>query len=98
MRKKGIPERLVRALISQCEGAKTKVKVGTHLSEEFEANVGLYLGSVLAALSFAKVIDVDTNVTKVCILQEILNADDIVFIAVSIVQLQEKCHSLERCS
>ena len=40
MRKKGIPEALVRAVMSLYKGAKTKVKVGTHLSEEFEVNVG----------------------------------------------------------
>ena len=30
MRKKGIPEALVRAVMSLNKGAKTKVKVGTH--------------------------------------------------------------------
>ena len=47
MRKKGIPEALVGAVMSLYKGAKTKVKVGTHLSEEFEVNVGVHQGSVL---------------------------------------------------
>ena len=35
MRKKGIPEALVRAVMSLYKDAKTKVKVGKHFSEEF---------------------------------------------------------------
>ena len=34
MRKKGIPEVLVTAVVSRHRGAKTKVKVGTYLSED----------------------------------------------------------------
>ena len=41
MRKKGIPETLVRAEMSRYKGVKTKVKVGTPLSEESEVNVGV---------------------------------------------------------
>ena len=40
MRKAGIPEALVRAVMSLYKGAKTEEKVGTHLSEEIEVNVG----------------------------------------------------------
>ena len=36
----GIPKALLGAEISLYDGAKTKVKVATHLSEEFESNVG----------------------------------------------------------
>ena len=34
--KKGIPERLVKSVISVYEGAKTRVRVDSELSEEFE--------------------------------------------------------------
>ena len=64
MRKKGIPEALVRAVMCLYKGAKTKVKVGAHLSEEFEVNVGVHQGSVLSPLSFAIVMDVATNAIK----------------------------------
>ena len=39
LKKKGILEALVRAVMSLCKGAKTKVKVGTYLYEKFEVNM-----------------------------------------------------------
>ena len=43
MRKKGIPEALVRAVMILYKGAKTKVKAGAHQSDEgFEVNVGIH--------------------------------------------------------
>ena len=39
MRKKGIPEVFVRSVMSLYEGAKTRVKVDSELSEEFEIQV-----------------------------------------------------------
>ena len=53
MRKKGIPEASVSAMMILYKGSMTKVKVGTRLSEEFEVNVGAYQGSVLSQLLFA---------------------------------------------
>ena len=47
MRKKGIPEEM-----SLCEIAKTRVRVDSELSEEFEVTVGMHQGSVLSPLSF----------------------------------------------
>ena len=45
-RKKGIPEVLVRSVMSLYEGAKTRVRVYSILSEEFEVKVGMHQGSV----------------------------------------------------
>ena len=61
MRKKGIPEALFTAVMSLYKGARTKVKVGTHLSEELEVNVGVHRGSVLPQLLSAIVVDVVMN-------------------------------------
>ena len=64
MRKKGIPEALVAAVMSLYKGVETRVKVGTHLSEEFAVNIGVHQGSVLSPLLFAIVVDVVTNEIK----------------------------------
>ena len=42
MRKRGVPEVMVRAVMSLYEGAKTRVRVGQELSEEFEMKVDLH--------------------------------------------------------
>ena len=53
MRKKGIPAALVRTVMSQYKGASTRVIVGTHLSEELEANVGVHQESLSSPLLIA---------------------------------------------
>ena len=73
--------------MSLYKGARTKVKVGTHFSEEFEANVGVHQGSVLSPLLFAIVVDVVMDKIKEDMLQEILYAEEIVLIAA---EMQEK--------
>ena len=40
--KKGIPEVLARSVMSLYEGTKTRVRVDSELSEEFEVNVGMH--------------------------------------------------------
>ena len=64
MRKRGIPEAMLRAVMSLYEGAKTRVRVGLELSEEFEVKVGLHQGSVLSPLVFVIVVDVVTECEK----------------------------------
>ena len=56
MRKKGIPE--VRSVMSLYEGAKTRVRVGSELSDQFEVIVGMHQGSVLSPFHFAVVVNV----------------------------------------
>ena len=92
MRKKGIPEALATAVMSLYKGARTKVKVGIHFSEELEANVGVHQGSILLPLLFAIVVDVVTNEIKEGMLQEILYMEDIDLIADSMAELQEKIY------
>ena len=36
MRKNGLPEIMIRLVMSLCEGARTRIKVDSELSEEFE--------------------------------------------------------------
>ena len=44
--------------MSLYEGAKTRVRVDSELSEEFEVKVGKLKGSVLSSFPFAAVVDV----------------------------------------
>ena len=64
MRKKGIPEVVVRSVMSMYEGAKTRVSVDSELSEEFEVKVGIHQGSVLSPFHFALVVDVVTEFAR----------------------------------
>ena len=76
MRKKGLPEILVKAVMSLYEEAETKVRVGSGLSEEFSVKVGEHQESVLLPLLFAIVIDEVTNNTRKGWMKQILYADD----------------------
>ena len=53
MRKKGLPEILVKAVMSLYERAETKVRVGSGLSEDFFVKVGVPQRSALSPLLFA---------------------------------------------
>ena len=46
----------MKAVMSLCDGAKTRIRVGTELSEEFYVEVGIHQESVLSPL-FAIVVD-----------------------------------------
>ena len=60
LRKKSLPEVLVKAVMSLHVGSRTKVRVGSGLSEEFGVRVGMHQGSVISALIFAIVVDAVT--------------------------------------
>ena len=44
---------MVWEVMSLYDGAKTRVRVGSAYSEEFEVKIGVYQGSVLSPLLFA---------------------------------------------
>ena len=70
MRKNGIPEVLVRSVMSLYEGATMRVNVDFKLSKEFEVNVGIHQGTVMYKFPLAAVVDGALNV--------FLYADDLV--------------------
>ena len=78
MRKKGLPEVMVKAVMSLYEGSRTKVRVGSDLSDEFWVRVGVHQGSVLSPLLFAIVVDVVTEDARQGLMEEVLYADDLV--------------------
>ena len=89
MRKKGIPEAMVRAMMSLHEGAKTRVRVGLVLSEEFEVKVGLYQGSALLPLLFVIVVDVITESVKSGLISKMLYVGDLILTSKTMEGLRE---------
>ena len=69
-----------RLVMSLYEGAKTRVRVDSELSEEFEVNVGLHQGSVLSPFLFALVLDVVTEFAREGVICVLFYADDLVLL------------------
>ena len=84
MRKRGIPEAMVRAVMSLYVGATTRVRVGLELCEEFEVKVGVQQGSVLSQLVFVIVVDVVLESVRNGLMYEMLYADDLALISETI--------------
>ena len=90
MRKKGIPEVMVRAVMSLNKGAKTRVRVGLELSEEFEVKVGVHQGSMLSLLVFPIVVDVVMENVRNGLMSEMQYADDLVLTSETMEGLRKK--------
>ena len=89
MRKKGLSEVMIRAIMSLYDGAKTRVKVRAAYSKEFEVEVGVQQGSVLSPLLFAIVVDVITEKTRRWVVDEKLYADDLVLMSETMEDLKK---------
>ena len=90
MRKKGLSEVIVREVMSLYDSAKTRVRVGSSYSEEFEVKVGVHQGSVLSPLLFAIVVDVITENARRGVVNELLYADDLVIMSEDMEDLKER--------
>ena len=75
--------------MSLYEGAKTKVRVGSGLSEEFSVKVGVHQDSVLSPLFYAMVIDEVTENAKKGWMKQILYADNLVLMGKTMEELRE---------
>ena len=76
--------------MSLYDGAKTRMRVGSAYSEEFEVNVGVHQGSVLTPLLFAIVVDVITENARRGVVNELLYADDLVIMSEDMEDLKER--------
>ena len=90
LRKKGLAEVLVQAVISLYKGTRRKVRVGSGTSEETWVRVGVHQGSVLSPLIFAIVVDVVTEHAIEGLLNENLHGDDLVLMSESLESLRER--------
>jgi len=90
LRKKGVEERLVKMIMDMYVEAKTKVRVGSTLSDAFGVGVGVHQGSILSPFLFNIVMDVVCGSVMEGLLYEILYADDLVLMAESMRDLRVK--------
>ena len=90
MRRRGIPEAMVRAVMSLYEDAKTKLRVGLELSEEFKVKVGVHQESALSPLLFAIVVDVIMESVRNGLMLEMFYADDLILTSEMMEGLREK--------
>ena len=67
--------------MSLYEGLKTKVKVGSEFSEDFDVVVGVHQGFVLSSLLFATVVDVVTENAREGLMKQVLYADDLMLMS-----------------
>ena len=81
---KGLPKRLVKAVMSLYEDARAKVQMGTVHSDEFSVKVGVHQGTMVSPLLFAIVMDVVMEGVREGLLEEILYAEDLLLIAETI--------------
>ena len=90
LRKEGVNEWMIKAVMSTYYEAKTAVKGGSGVSEEFEVKVGVHQGSVLSPLLFITVMQAVTKKAAKGLPWELLYADDLVLIADSEEELKRK--------
>jgi len=81
MRKLGVEEWLVSAVMSMYTGAKTVVRTVYGNISGFEAKVGMHQGSTLSALLFVIVMEAISREFRVALPLDLLYADDLVVIA-----------------
>jgi len=81
MRKLGVEEWLVSAVMSMYRGAKTVVRTVYGNSSCFEVNVGMHQGSALSPLLFVIVMEAIFTEFRVALPWELLYADNLVAVA-----------------
>ena len=87
MRKLGVEEWLVSAVMSMYAGAKTVVRTVYGNSKGFEVKVGMHQGSALRPLLFVIVMEAISREFRVAVPRELLYADDLAVIAEAEVEL-----------
>ena len=90
MRMKGLSEVMVRVVMSLYDQEKTRVRVGSAYSEEFEVKVCVHQGSVLSPLLLAIVVNVITERPTKCVVNDLLYADDLVLVSKTMEDLRER--------
>ena len=90
MRRNGIPNVLVRSVMILYEGAKTRVRVDSELSEEFSIKIRMHQWSIMSPFLFAIMVDVVIEFAREGALSELLYADDLIMMSETIMGLRNK--------
>ena len=83
LRKVGVEEWLVKAVMVMYEGAQTVVRTREGDSKAFNVKVGLHQGSVLSPLLFVIVMEMISSELQAGLPLELLYADDLILMAES---------------
>ena len=85
-------ERSIRSMVISMtrlyDGAKTRVRVDSEMSEELEVKVGMHQGPVLSPFLFAMVVDAVTEFARDGAFSELLCADDLVLMSETMKRLR----------
>ena len=76
----GVPESIVRVVQAMYNNARSKVRIGSECSEEFEVGVGVHQGSVLSPLLFIIVLQALSMDHRIGVPWELLFSDDLVMV------------------
>ena len=90
LRKLGVNEWIVRAIMAMYKGSRAAVRVDGVNSEEFEVTVGVHQGSVLSPFLFILVLEALSRELRTGLPWEILYADDLVLVAESLDEAMDK--------
>jgi len=90
LRKKFIPDELVRLVRATYHGARTVVRTKYGKTDEFMINVGLHQGSGLSPFLFTVILDVISEEFRGGLPWKVLFADDLALMADSEEELQDK--------
>ena len=97
LRKEGVNEYMVKAVMAMYLDAKTSVRVGNALSQDFEVKVGVHQGSVLSPLLFIIVMQAISKHTTLGLPWELLYADDLALISETEDGLKERMNAWKNC-
>ena len=89
---------IVRLVQAMYNNARSRVRVGSEYSEEFEVGVGVHQGSVLSPLLFIIVLEALSRDFRVGVPWELFFADDLVIIATSLEECVERVKAWKEAS
>ena len=90
MIEKGVLKVMVRAVMSLYDGAKTRMRVRSACSGEFQVKVDVHHGSMLLPLLFAIAVDVIIEKARKGMVNESLYADDLVLMSETMEDFKER--------